>query len=139
MITLDNVSNDNILPVTRAAALLPSFIQDMASYNAEQAVGEVHRNILSVLMRQFNLDPQGAMNRAYECHRGMQRKFIKLLDEVPSFGLEVDKAVSDYIFHLGCWVQGNLCCSFESGRYFGNKCLDVQRDGWVELLPSVKT
>jgi hypothetical protein len=110
----------------------------MASYNIEQAVGEVHRNIVTVLMREFDLDPQEAMNRAYECHREIQRKFIRLLDEVPSFGLEVDKAVSDYIFHLGCWVQGNACWGFESGRYFGNKGLDVQRDGF-ELFPKVKT
>ena len=90
-------------------------------------------------MRQFDLNPQGAMIRAYECHRELQRKFIALLDKIPSFGLEVDKAVSDYIFHLGYWVQGFVCWSFEGGRYFGNKGLDVLRDGWVELLPKVKT
>jgi len=109
----------------------------MVSYNIEQAVGEVRRNILTVLMRQFGLDLQEAMNRAYEYHRDIQRKFIRLLDEVPSFGLEVDKAISDYIFHMGCWVQGNACWGFEGGRYFGNKGLDVQRDGWVELFPKV--
>ena len=79
------------------------------------------------------------MNRAYECLRELQRKFIRLLDEVPSFGREVDTAVSEYIFHMGCWVQANVCWSFESGRFFGNKGLDVQRNGWVELFPKVNT
>ena len=78
------------------------------------------------------------MNRARSCHREIQRKFIRLLDEVPSFGVEVDTAVSDYIFHLGCWVQGIMCWGFESRRYFGNKGLDVKRDGF-ELFPRVKT
>ena len=110
----------------------------MASYNIEQAFGDVHRNIVTILMRQFDLDPQEAMNRAYECHLEIQRKFIKLLDEVPSFGLEVDTAVSNYIFHMGCWVQGVMCWDFETGRFFGNKGLDAQRDGF-ELFPKVKT
>ena len=110
----------------------------MVSYNIEQAVGEVHRNIVTVLKQQFYLDSQGAMNQAYECHRERQRKFIRLIDEVPSFGLEADRAVSDYIFHLGCWVQALMCWGFESGRYFGNKGLDVQQDGF-ELFRKVKT
>jgi hypothetical protein len=113
LISLDNVSRDCILPVIRATTLHPSFIQDMVSYNIEQAVGEVHRNAVAVLMRQFDLGPQEAMNRAYECHREIQRKFIKLVDEVPSFGPEVDKAVVDYIFHMGCWVRANACWGFE--------------------------
>ena len=140
LLGIENVSNDidENLPVTTALTFLPSFIQDMASYNIEQAVGEVHRNIVTVLMQQFDLDPQGAMNRAYECHLEIQRKFIRLLDEVPSFGVEVDTAVSDYIFHLGCWVQGLLCWDFESERYFGKKGLDAQRDGF-ELFPKVTT
>ena len=90
-------------------------------------------------MQQFNLDSQEAMDRAYKCHREIQRKFIGLIDEVPSFGREVDTAVSDYIFHMGCWVQANVCWSFESGRFFGNRGLEIQRDGWVELYPKVKT
>ena len=139
LIAIDNVSCIIILPVTRGTVLLSSFIQDMQSYNIEQAVGEVHRNMLTVLMRQFNLDPQEAMNRTHECLREIQRKFIGLLGEVPSFGLAVDTAISDYIFHLGCWIQANVCWGFESGRYFGNKGVNVQRDGWVEVFPKVKT
>lgn len=110
----------------------------MASCNIEQVLGEVHRNIVTVLMQQFDPDPQEAMNRVYESHLEIQRKFIRLLDEVPSFGPEVDKAVSDYIFPLGCWVQVLMCWDFETGRYFGNKGLDTQRDG-CELFPKVKT
>ena len=139
VIAIDNVSSISVLPVTRATTLPSSFIQDMQSYNIEQAVGEVHRNVLTVLMQQFNLDPQEAMDRAYECLRELQSKFIRLIDEVPSFGREVDTAVSEYIFHMGCWVQANVCWSFETGRFFGNKGLDVQRDGWVELYPKVNT
>jgi hypothetical protein len=111
----------------------------MVSYNIEQAIGEARRNILTVLMKQFGLDLQGAMNQAHEYHREVQRKFIRLLDEVPSFGLEVDRAVSEYIFHMGCWMPANNCWSYEGGRYFGKTGLDVQRDGWVELYPKVKT
>ena len=139
MAGIENVSGHSILLVTRAMTIPPSFIQDIESYNKEQALGEVYRNIVTVLMRQFDIGPQEAINRAYECHRDIQRKFIRLLDEVPSFGLEADTAVSDYIFHLAYWVQGIMCWGFESGRYFGDKGLDVQRDGWVDLLPKVKT
>lgn len=109
----------------------------MVSYNIEQAIGQVHRNIITVLMHQFDLDLNEAMDRAYEYHRETQRKFISLLNEVPSFGVEVDKAVSDYIFHLGNFAQGHACWGFDSGRYLGELGLDVQRDGWVELFPKV--
>jgi len=111
----------------------------MLSYNIEQAVEEVRRNLITVLMRECDLDVQGAMNRAHEYHREIQRKFIGLLDKVPSFGVEVDNAVSDHIFHLGNWPPANMYWSYEGARYFGDKGLDVLRDGCVDLFPKVKT
>ena len=68
-----------------------------------------------------------------------QRKFIRLLDEVPSFGPEADTAISNYIFHAGCWVQGIMCWDFETGRFWGTKALTFSAMEWVKLLPKVKT
>jgi len=89
-------------------------------------------------MRQHMLDLDGAMDWACKYHEGMQRRFLTPVMQVPSFGDEVDRDVSEYIFHLANWVQGNTCCSYECGRYFGDKGLEVRRTGVVALLPKVK-
>ena len=67
LVTLDIVSINRLL--TQVTPVIRFFIQDMISYNIEQTVGEVRRNIITVLMREFDLDVQGAMDRAHEYHR----------------------------------------------------------------------
>ncbi|KAK6980733.1 terpene cyclase [Favolaschia claudopus] len=110
---------------------------DMFSYNKEQATGDDCHNILTIAMREFNIDLDGAMAWLYEHHAKVQAEFLAGLQEVPSFGLEIDEHVRDYIWSMGIWPRSNDSWSFECGRYFGSKGLEIQRTRYVPLLPKV--
>ena len=88
-------------------------------------------------MRLFNLDVAGAMNWVCRYHYEKQAEFLALREKVPSFGPEVDKVLEEYIDLLGNFVRGDYCYHYECKRYFGDKGLTVQENGWVLLLPKV--
>ena len=111
----------------------------MTSYNKEQAVGDDRFNIVTIAMRQFNLDIAGAMQWACTYHHEIEAKFIRLVDNVPSFSLKIDKDLHEYVLHLANWPQGNYCWHFESERYFGKKGLDVKQSRQVAMLPRAST
>ena len=108
----------------------------MTSYNAEQAIGEVNWNIVTVAMRQFGFDVNAAMKKAYECHLQKQRRFMQLISEIP-FGSDADTQIFEYVFHLANWVQGNHNWNFETRRYFGDGGPEIQCTRVVELYPTV--
>lgn len=111
-------------------------LKDMTSYNKEQAAGDDRFNIVTIAMRQFNLDVAGAMQWACKYHHEIEAKFLRLVDSIPSFGPEVDRDLHEYVLHLANWPQGNYCWHFESKRYFGEKGLDVKQSRQVAMLSS---
>lgn len=52
-----------------------------------------------------------------------------------SFSPEIDKDLAFYIDYLINWPRGNVCWSFEGGRYFGSNGLRIQEERVVELSP----
>lgn len=78
------------------------------------------------------------MEWVHEYHTTVETKFLDGLKRVPSWGPAIDKEVKQYVDGLANWPRCNDCWNFESGRYFGNKGLEVQKSRWVELLPKVK-
>lgn len=64
-------------------------------------------------------------------------KFISSLKDVPSWGHDIDRQVRKYLYGLANWARGNYCWSFESGRYFGDKGLEIQKTRCVPILPKV--
>ena len=110
-------------------------LQDIASYNKEQATGDDRHNILTVAMNQFNVDFDGAMAWVVDFHKDVETRFLDALKRVPSFGAEVDAQLQVYITHLANWPRCNDCWNFESGRYFGSKGLEYQRTRLVPMLP----
>jgi len=109
----------------------------MISYNKEQAVDDLSRNLVAFVMRLFNLDLRGAMQWVCQYHFEKQAEFFALREEIPSFGPEVDKALKEYVDLLGNDVRANYCWGFEIPRYFGDAArgLKAQEDRWVPLLP----
>lgn len=77
------------------------------------------------------------MSRTVPGHSGnVERRFIKLLAEVPSFGSDgVDVGVYDYIFHMANWVQGIRNWDCTRLKYVGEAGL--RRTNVVELLVNV--
>ncbi|PPQ98466.1 hypothetical protein CVT26_013867 [Gymnopilus dilepis] len=108
---------------------------DIASYNKEQATGDDRHNILTVVMHQFNVDLEGAMQWVVEYHKEVERRFLDGLKRVPSWGPKIDAQMEEYIYGLANWPRCNDCWNFESGRYFGNKGLEIQKSRLVPLLP----
>jgi hypothetical protein len=90
-------------------------------------------------MHQFNTDLDGAMAWVCQYHKEVERKFLEGLMRVPSFGSEIDEHLEEYIFNLANWPRASDSWNFESGRYFGNKGLEIQETRYVPLLPKVKS
>ncbi|KAI0089641.1 isoprenoid synthase domain-containing protein [Irpex rosettiformis] len=129
-------------PVIKELELLITYLiildNDMASYNREQATGDDHYNIITIVMRQFNLSLPNAFNWAARYHDEIKTKFLDGLKKVPSWGKELDDQVAMYIDHLARWPRGSDCWNFESGRYFGSKGLEIQKTRYVPLYPKRK-
>ncbi|KAJ7645684.1 isoprenoid synthase domain-containing protein [Mycena polygramma] len=111
---------------------------DIASYNKEQAVGDDRHNILTIVMHQFNIDLGAAMAWVCDYHEEVEARFLDGLKRVPGFGPGVDEQLHEYIEHLANWPRCNDCWNFESGRYFGNKGVEIQRTRHVVLMAKVK-
>ena len=85
-------------------------------------------------MHQFNLPLADAINWAASYHKEIVAKFLDTLKSVPSWGKAIDDQVSVYIEHLAGWPRSNDCWTFEGGRYFGSKGLEIQQSRRVPLL-----
>ncbi|KAL5510885.1 hypothetical protein ACEPAG_4642 [Sanghuangporus baumii] len=108
---------------------------DLVSYNKEQAVGDDHYNILTVVMQELKFDPQGAIQWAVDYHSKVQTKFLDGLNQLPSWSPNVDRQLRRYLSGLANFARGNICWSFESSRYFGNEGLEYQKTRLVPLFP----
>jgi hypothetical protein len=88
-------------------------------------------------MHQFNIGLKDAMEWVVNYHEEVEAKFLDGLKRLPSFGSKVDEQLEEYILGLANWPRCNDCWNFESGRYFGNKGLEIQESRYVPLLPKV--
>ncbi|EJD04763.1 terpenoid synthase [Fomitiporia mediterranea MF3/22] len=113
------------------------FDNDIYSYNKEQAVGDDLSNIITIVMHEFSTDLEGAINKVVQLHAQTVKEFLDGLKKVPSWGPEIDCQVQQYLYGLANWVRANDCWTFECGRYFGNKGLEIQNKRVVQLLPKV--
>ena len=110
------------------------------SYNKEQAVGDGH-NFVAMVMNETKVDLEGALGRLAEEHKERVDRAVELWPRalsLPCATAKVAKDLAFYVDHLMGWPRGNDCWSFESGRYFGEDGLRVQKERVVELLPRKK-
>ncbi|KAI0355478.1 terpenoid synthase [Trametes cingulata] len=110
-------------------------INDVLSYNREQATDNDDFNLLTVVMRELDVDLDGAMTWVTRFHEDLARRFIDGLERVPSFGSEIDGQLHEYLESIAIWPRCVDCWSFEAGRYFGDQGLEFQRTRRVPLLP----
>ncbi|EJD04757.1 terpenoid synthase [Fomitiporia mediterranea MF3/22] len=113
------------------------FDNDIYSYNKEQAVGDDHSNIISVAMHEFNIDLESAISKVVQLHAQTVKDFLDGLKKLPSWGPTIDSQVQTYLHRVASWVRANDCWTFECGRYFGNKGLEIQKTRVVQLLPKI--
>ena len=104
----------------------------------EKARGLELHNSVELVMHEQGLDIQGAIDWLELYAAGVHAGFLDNVANLPSWGKDVDRRVEIYINGLAQWVRGYDDWAFESGRYFGNKGLEVQKTRIVSLLPSSK-
>ncbi|KAF9262872.1 terpenoid synthase [Marasmius fiardii PR-910] len=133
--TLDS---DLLASLRSCASDMIVLANDMYSYNVEQSRGDTH-NIVSVLMLQYNITVDEAIERISKKYDKLAQSFLRICGALVSAKSEtvVDGAVKRYIDGLGNWIRANECFSFESERYFGKSGLKVQQERMVELLPRI--
>ncbi|KAI0650908.1 terpenoid synthase [Trametes meyenii] len=109
-------------------------INDVLSYNREQATGNDDYNLLTVVMRELSINFDDAIVWVMDYHNAVAKKFIEGLNNLPSFGSHVDAQLQEYLQGIANWPRCVDSWSFESKRYFGEQGLEYQRTRLVPLL-----
>lgn len=107
----------------------------------EQSRGDDEHNIVSVAMREKGLSIQGAMDHVGVLYQQIAQSFVKdskNLPKFPEYGPGVDQLIEQYVYGMGIWVTCNIKWSFASGRYFGDKGLEIMEHRKVALLPKTQ-
>ncbi|KAL7796671.1 isoprenoid synthase domain-containing protein [Trichoderma ceciliae] len=112
---------------------------DILSYNKEQAVGDDEHNIVTILMSQYNLSVQQAMDMAGDLADKKMDRFYFLYLQVPRYVGPVDLEIQTFVDGMAQCVGGVLHWSYESQRYFGKRGMEIKRTRQLRLLPKVKT
>ncbi|KAK3295342.1 isoprenoid synthase domain-containing protein [Chaetomium fimeti] len=111
---------------------------DLLSYNKEQAVGDDEHNIVTIIMAQFQVGVQDAIDKAGELSREKMEKFNALYSLLPRWVGPVDLDVQRLVDGMAQCVSGVLHWSYESQRYFGTRGMVVKRTRTLRLLPKTK-
>ncbi|KAJ7459414.1 terpenoid synthase [Mycena galericulata] len=131
------LEHPTMISLTNATIDLLILGNDLCSYNVEQARGDDGHNIITVVMAQFHLDLEGALQWISMLHDTLIARFFLDARRIPCWGEQLDPQVAVYIEGLGNWVRANDCWSFESQRYFGKDGLKIQEHRIIELLPKI--
>ena len=110
----------------------------MYSYDKEQADGHSANNFITVVMVERRVGLQEASGFAGEYFKNWVEEFLEWKSKLPSWGPEIDDAVSRYVLGLECWVGGYIEWSLGSRRYFGESAEEVRRTRKVTLGQSVR-
>lgn len=104
----------------------------------EKARGLELHNSVELVMHEHGLNVQSAIDWLERYAADVHAGFLDNVANMPSWGEDVDRRVKIYINGIAQWVRGNDDWTFESGRYFGNKGLEIQKTRIMSLLPSSK-
>ena len=99
----------------------------------EKARGLESHNAVELVMRERGLDVQGAIDWLDRYIADALAGFLDNATNMPSWGKDIDRQVKIYIDGVAQWVRGTDDWTFESGRYFGSKGLEVQKTRVMSL------
>ncbi|KAM7192315.1 terpene cyclase [Naviculisporaceae sp. PSN 640] len=132
------IQHPHVQHMSDLATDMISMCNDLYSYNKEQATGEADHNLITVVMHQFGLTLHEAYEWVGSYHDDVLEEFIDLYETLPWFPNEseaTNQELREYVNGLGDWVRANERWSFEGGRYFGDKGMEVLKSRIVALLP----
>jgi hypothetical protein len=110
-------------------------LKDIYSYNLEQMRGDDLHNIVTCVMNEHHTDVNGAILWVEDYILGAVERFHAALAALPHLEEPLNSQVKEYCDALGQIVRGNDDWSFEGGRYFGGKGLEIKENRWMLLLP----
>ncbi|KAJ7650985.1 terpenoid synthase [Roridomyces roridus] len=111
---------------------------DLCSYNVEQARGDDEHNLVTIVMNQYRMDVQDAMNWIGDLHGKIVEEFMETWRTMPTFGGPVDREIRTYLDGVANWVRANDSWNYENERYFGKGGEEGMRKRSVGLLPKRK-
>ncbi|KAJ7238782.1 putative terpene cyclase [Mycena haematopus] len=131
------MQNEHIAALILGGVDMVIIVNDLCSYNVEQARSDDH-NLVTVVMQSLHLDLPGALEWISDLHDRVVEKFLLNFSQVPHYSdPDLDRQVTQFIHGIGNWVRANEVWSFESERYFGKTGKEVQVIRMVELLAKV--
>ena len=101
-------------------------MKDIYSYGFERSRGFDGHNIITVVMEEYHLDLQQTIYWLSGYISKTISNFLSNSCGLPSWGENIDKAVSVYIDRVGLCVRGHDAWSYETNRYYGEDGLKVQ-------------
>lgn len=128
-----------VLPGVRLANpnLTKFTLQDIYSYNKEQAGGHSANNLITVIQHERGVDLQEAMDIAGDFFANYTEEFNAWKERLPSWGPEIDTAVSKYVKGMGACVRGYIEWSLTGPRYFGSSVEEVKKTRRVVLAARI--
>ncbi|KAF9654288.1 terpenoid synthase [Thelephora ganbajun] len=123
--------------LTKIAGDMLFTANDIYSYNKEQAGGHSANNLVTVIQQERGVDLQGAMDIAGDFLANYADEFNMWKDRLPSWGPEVDAAVSEYVKGMAACVRGYIEWSLSGPRYFGSSVEEVKKTRRVLLAERV--
>ncbi|KAI0642461.1 terpenoid synthase [Trametes meyenii] len=111
------------------------FDNDIVSYKKELQAGDENHNFITVVMRQQHVDLDRALMWLADQHRQRTERVLSLLPQLASlpYSEEIKRDLAAYVDHIANWPRAHSCWNFESGRYFGDDGLRIQRERTVTL------
>ncbi|KAF8900414.1 isoprenoid synthase domain-containing protein [Gymnopilus junonius] len=132
----DVTSNPVVASLREAAVDLIILVNDMHSYTREISCGLASHNIITPIMRDYNLDLQSALEWLGTYTDGVVSKFLSNLTQVPSFDdQDLEERLWTYVDGLGQWVRGNDDWSCEGKRYYGDDGLIIKKTRLISVEP----
>ncbi len=110
----------------------------MHSYVVEVARGIAFHNIVTSIMEEYKVDVPAAMEWLDSFGRYRVDTFLDGIEQLPSWGPEIDVNVQKYIKSVGYVIRGADAWSYESEKYWGKKGIEIQRSRLVTLLLEAK-
>ncbi|KAK3390822.1 isoprenoid synthase domain-containing protein [Podospora didyma] len=112
-------------------------LNDVTSYNREQACGTGDHNMITVIMNEQHATLQEAIDWCGRLHVTLTKRYDQLVTQIPHWGEPMDSQIRRLVDGFSQWETGLVHWGFESERYYGKNGSEVRRTCKVQLLPKV--
>jgi hypothetical protein len=108
--------------------------QDMHSYAVEVARGIAFHNIVTSIMQEHQMSVSAAMEWLENFGKHRVTTFLNGIEDLPSWGEEIDADVQRYVESIGYLVRGADAWSYESERYWGERGMEIEATRVVTIF-----